>query len=421
MLIPEILPDEFVLGYRSRLRILNGFADSEQLMAALLPKTRRSISSQTGTAGITAIATLLGMDCTELVRGHSMIPFIRAIAQRDPDQPHGDPAGAQRLVRSGLREIRGAAHHCPACVAEDMDFRGIPYWRRSHQIPGLDWCPKHGHPLVVGERTLFDHLPPVSLSSLGAWNVSEEFDHPVIRRYGEIALGLMDLRNPIHCQKASRVIGQAARNAGLRISPMGKRTLPSDLAKEQLPTGWLTRHFPQVANKAALEYISNFDGACAPRSASYSTNAYVLIAALLYPSADEALFALTHADLCAQLPKSMSRSTLKQDNRRHRQLTKAYIDSDGIHGTAARILTAEAKNISKKLSEIGLPSLSGVNTETRAALLAFLQGASFDQACKEGGLDASTLMDILRTACLPLRSALEAMDSMGSGLKPSVH
>ena len=421
MLIPQILPDEFVLGYRARIRILNGFPDNESLMDRLLPNSRWSISCRTGTPAITALANAAGTDCTELVCRHSMIPFIRAIVHRDPGQAHGDLDGAQRLVRSGLKEIRGAAHYCPACVLEDLDFWGVPYWRRSHQIPGLDWCPKHGHSLVTAGRELFDNLPPDFPSHIADYNLSAEFEHPVTRRYGEIALGLMDLKNPIVSTDVSRILGHAARAAGLRVSPTGRRALPSDLAREQLPITWLARHFPLVANKAPLEYISNFDGVCAPKNASFSTDAYVLVAALLYPSADEALFAITHQEHCPLPQVTASRSTLIQDNGRNRQLIKAFILSDGNHAAAAKTLTAEAKNISRKLNEIGLPSLAGVKPETRAALFAFLQGVPLDQACTEGGLEIGALTEILRSACLPLLSALEAIANNAPPTKPSVH
>jgi hypothetical protein len=421
MLIPQILPDEFLLGYQARLRILNGFPNNESLMKALLPNDRRSVGTKTGSTVITALANLLGTDCPELVCRHSMIPFIRAIARDDPDQAHGAPDSTRRLVRSGLRAIRRAAHFCPACVAEDMDFRGIPYWRRSHQIPGLDWCPKHGQALLPAERNLFEALPPAFSWRMEDSGYPEKIEHPVTRRYGEIALGLIDLKRPINASDAGRILGNAARAMGLRLSPNGRRALPSDLAKEQLPTTWLERHFPRVANKLPYDYIKSFDGVCLTKGSAFATGAYALVAALIYPSADEALFALTHPECCPPQKAVPLRSTLIQDSRRTRQLTNAYVDSDGIPGVAARILNAEPKNIRMRLCELGLPSLKGLDGEARSPLLAFLQGAPIEQVCSARELDATGLMSLVRAACLPLRSALEAMESKGPRTKPSVH
>lgn len=281
MLIPEILPDEFVLGYRARLRILNGFPDNEFLMRALQPNTRRSISQQTGTPAITVLSNAMGTNCTDFVFRHSLIPFICAITQRGAGLEHGSPQVGQRLVRSGLRVIRETAHYCRSCVEEDLSFWGVPYWRRSHQIPGVDWCAKHGCSLIATGQDGFEKLPNDLIAPVADAGFSEEADHSILRRYGEIAQGLMDRKQPIHCNDASRVLGNAARTAGLRISPKGRRALPSDLAREQLPATWLAKHFPRIANKAELEYVSNFDGVCAPKSASFTTEAYVLMAALL--------------------------------------------------------------------------------------------------------------------------------------------
>lgn len=52
------------------------------------------------------------------------------------------------LLTSGL----GAAHPlkaCPACVAGDLSSHGWPYWRRSHQLPGVWICVQHQMSLTV--------------------------------------------------------------------------------------------------------------------------------------------------------------------------------------------------------------------------------------------------------------------------------
>lgn len=421
MLSPQILPDEFVLGYRARVRILNGFTTNDSMMRALLPNAQWSIASQTGTPPVVALANISGTDCIEFVCRHSMIPFVRAIVRRDPKQGHGDPKGGARLMRSGVRELRGAAYFCPDCAKEDMDFWGIPYWRRSHQIPGIDWCLKHGHRLQCTDKESFDQLPPGLEFNIADCSRSEEADHPVIRRYGEIIEGLMDRKTPIFCTDVGRILGKAAQLYGLRISPRGRRQLPSDLAKEKVPSAWLSRHFPHVASKPSFEYVSNFDAVCEGKSACFTTEAYVLAAALLFSSADEALFALTHPESSMPFKPLDSRSKLLPNDRRSRQLMAAYIHSNGKHHLVARILNAEEKNITKLLYESGLPALGNVDVEMRTALVQVLQGMPWDQVCYDGGPDSAALMEILRSACHPLLFALQAMEALGKKSKPSVH
>lgn len=38
---------------------------------------------------------------------------------------------------------------CPACAREDLVGAGFAWFRRMHQLPGVDWCLKHSHPLHV--------------------------------------------------------------------------------------------------------------------------------------------------------------------------------------------------------------------------------------------------------------------------------
>lgn len=40
---------------------------------------------------------------------------------------------------------------CAVCVAEDMQSRGETYWRRSHHLPGVSVCARHGVPLMETE------------------------------------------------------------------------------------------------------------------------------------------------------------------------------------------------------------------------------------------------------------------------------
>ena len=39
---------------------------------------------------------------------------------------------------------------CPRCLEEDVAAHGQGYWRTTHQLPGVYFCPSHGEPLLMG-------------------------------------------------------------------------------------------------------------------------------------------------------------------------------------------------------------------------------------------------------------------------------
>lgn len=41
-----------------------------------------------------------------------------------------------------------APRYCPLCAQEDKRIWGEAYWHIEHQIPAMDVCPNHGHPLL---------------------------------------------------------------------------------------------------------------------------------------------------------------------------------------------------------------------------------------------------------------------------------
>jgi hypothetical protein len=94
----------------------------------------------------------------EIVRDHTCIPalmpFVRpkhvpALLDHLLDGKH--VRGVSAVVGFSGRNIesRPAMALCLECLKADR-ARGVPYWHREHQLPGLGYCPQHGVPLVAG-------------------------------------------------------------------------------------------------------------------------------------------------------------------------------------------------------------------------------------------------------------------------------
>jgi hypothetical protein len=104
------------------------------------------------------------MTTSELIQSHTLLPYFSAFLPEDRTQ----------FVQSAMRGVLGSAVNarlgllassvkippylrvCEQCMIEDERAFGLPYWHRSHQLPGVFVCYKH-------ECVLEDSVIPYSL------------------------------------------------------------------------------------------------------------------------------------------------------------------------------------------------------------------------------------------------------------------
>lgn len=87
---------------------------------------------------------ITSMTVSGLTRIHysQYVQMMRMLQYADPDIN----LASSGLSRFAVRQLRV----CPYCYEEDKQ-KGEPYFRRIHQIPGLELCPRHRSPLMVYE------------------------------------------------------------------------------------------------------------------------------------------------------------------------------------------------------------------------------------------------------------------------------
>lgn len=90
-------------------------------------------------------------DLERLVEQHTIAPFYLPLRDQNArdlvlSSMGGDGIGSLKF-RLGLLTSRFGASHplkaCPECAREDVAAGLPPYWRRSHQFPGVWICPSH--------------------------------------------------------------------------------------------------------------------------------------------------------------------------------------------------------------------------------------------------------------------------------------
>jgi hypothetical protein len=89
---------------------------------------------------------------TALVRAHTVlphyVPFVEMpLARRVQALLCTGPAGAVHAALGIMASrIRQPTHlrYCHECIVADTQACGVGYWHRTHQLPGVLWCVRHG-------------------------------------------------------------------------------------------------------------------------------------------------------------------------------------------------------------------------------------------------------------------------------------
>ena len=157
MIRPEVLPEEFALGYKGRVMAFNGMTDPKLAMDALMEWSGNAGTSRRNFSTVELLAAVAEIDVAQFVRAHTALPLRRAVVAALQGVEHGCTSQRSLLWSMALRETRPGAYLCTQCVEEDLAFHGVPYWRREHQMPGLYSCTKHRLPLGVGAGV----IPPL--------------------------------------------------------------------------------------------------------------------------------------------------------------------------------------------------------------------------------------------------------------------
>lgn len=271
MIIPYPLPDELSLGHLGRIGRLNA-----SISEAINPHHW----------DLNRIANSCGIDAEKYAYLHSFLPFSQFLTRviEKPNQERWDER-SRRL--KGFEIPRYCASLCEQCVIEDIRFRGYSYWRRSHQIPGMLLCQKHGDMLLYMSSSIaYDSTPVECLTKAKPMDKCFEKQLnkvlPDIMRYLNICTQLLEYRSPVDIRKIRKLFNERTKKAGLKIVKIqGKPDIQflSDLVIERFPIGWLETVFPGIDNKLKGKYFSSIDRVVC--TAPYCTSGESIAMALL--------------------------------------------------------------------------------------------------------------------------------------------
>lgn len=410
------LPEEIEQGYLGRVMRINGYRSLTELSDAIteLYQVERSVQ---GRSWFDMLCKVANMSSEQFAQRHTTLPLKRGITSYFPEIAHG-ATGRPTITRQALYRQYAAAFFCEQCAQADLAFHGMRYWRREHQTPGQLWCSKHGNALnstIDPDAMLLSPAQLIEQSCLTPQAVVQEAQtNPFVVRYLELVAVMYERTSPLDVGKVAPVLRDRAKLKGFHAYAGPVRSaLISDRICEVFPHSWLERVFPSLLGKKKGEVLHQVDGALYMRKSSSSTIAYLLVLAVLFETADEAINTLQAAQSGALVPEVLLRQmryVLPADE----ALVEAYISARGDVSSVAKMWEIPKRCIQKRLLELGLPDLAvdlGKAVSPKEGLQAFyLKKLSYQESLMLSGMVCRQFDGLLRHCGPNVVKALIKMD-----------
>lgn len=411
------LPEEMDRGYLGRVMRMNGYRKLEDFSHALKDLNQAKEVAR-GRSWHDLLCSLVGMESEDFSQRHTTLPLRRGITSYFPDIAHGSADRPTIMAKNTVSRKYLAAFFCEQCAQADIAFHGMSYWRREHQTPGQLWCSKHSVPLrFTTEPDAMQNSPARSVAKahpIPLAIVQEARENAFVQRYLELVSAMYERNTPLAVGRIAPVLRDRAKlkcfhaYAGPVRSP-----LISDHICAVFPAKWLERVFPSLMQKSQGVALPQIDGALFMRKSSSSTVAYLLVLAVLFDSAEQAIKSLQDAHDGVMVPPVLLRRrtyALPADD----ELMDAYINALGQISKISQVWALPKCRIQKRLLELGLPNLDAKTEKTaslRAGMLAFyVEGQSYAESLEISGMTSRRFDALLRVSGPNFCRALRKMD-----------
>jgi hypothetical protein len=298
MVYTDPMPDEISGGHMGRLRWLNGWSDRLTATQALRRELLSDgIASQDSTA-LFLLAAASNMRATDYARLHSMMPALRLASAFGASIPHGSMEGTRSARVHGVWLPRGLPLVCIDCIREDIDRWGFSWYRRSHQLVGVDWCEKHGRELARVKScdpfwlTPYGQATSGALSWVGAYCRTFSATSTFVRRYTTIASATLTMAAPSSAVDINARLAQRADLLGINGQDGDSGHSLARAILDQAPEAWLSEHFPGVTASREGFLVTSVDKVLCRMDYAPEGPTYALAMAALYEDADSAVQAI---------------------------------------------------------------------------------------------------------------------------------
>jgi len=290
MILIDPMPDEIAAGYDGRLRVLNGWTDrwtsTQELRGALATEGL----DHNGPSALYLLASAARIPPTAFARLHTLLPVVNVASDFGAGVPHGS-RNCGTGIHYGVKGTGARPRVCHECTQEDLNHWGFSWYRRAHQLHGVDWCDKHGCALSwVDSHDPFCSPPHVWFAQEACYEIADPWTTPchapaLLQRYAAVCIALLDHEAPASTRSLNPVLARRASAQGLSLALLQANI--EDLA----PPDWIAQNFPHVRSRTGIGHTTigrllRRPGCVAPGPD------YALLIALLFDDIDGAMIEL---------------------------------------------------------------------------------------------------------------------------------
>lgn len=364
------MPDEFMPGHLARFAYINGFSSSSTFITELTSHSREACKNGDPLEIYQRFCSLLMIDSNNYLGKHTMLPIERMAAL---EETMIDSYEKPRIThhQSILMKLNERAFFCVTCAEEDVIQHGFSYWRRTHQIHGINWCIHHGTDFPLSHVSGFDGYEKQPHSILNAettildGNNRSEF----IIRYAEISAHILTASIRYPRKHLASVINTRIISSGFVISQHSEKFRISDICRDLLPADWLSTYFKSIHIGQHLKYCPAID-AVSFSMQGISGYSYILALSVIFNDKLSTVKALeTKFESALQITRQE-----KIDKSDH--IIQLYFEFGGNHSFILKSTSYSSPVVYKTLKCAGLPSLSYVDESVKYSVLKFLKSTT---------------------------------------------
>lgn len=420
----EPMPGEPALAHQGRLALFLGIKTEKQFKELVRQHLPVGAADANSLSRLGQLAAISGMSLADYARQHSMLGVFRVVVPPKDWAPFGSSDDARYVRSQGMLIHKAQACLCPQCVKEDLDHWKFSWFRRSHQIEGVDWCPSHKVRLLsVTANDPWSKLPQHWVESGEVSEIADDRDceSEFEARYAEIGMSMLERAAPLSVQALASVLSERALALGLRRSRVGRRLNLSDLLRQTAPAQWLQAHWPEVSHKLSGDFVMALDRVISHKSYAQRGTSYLTAMATLWHSTLELHQALQQAS--AVEPAQVQATPRVHGNTVEfwqGAVWSAYLRCKGNVARMASDLGIDRIHLAARLPELGLVSVKRLpDSPRRRAFMRFEAGESLRKACEEEKADIDEVEALIRISCARQATALRKIGEPRKS-KPSV-
>jgi len=383
LIVPTLMPDELLLGYLGRLGFVNDYPDYLTAKKILKNIFVNHYHKEYQYPLALQLANILNVDPEMIVKNHTLVPIMRSI-----DTQNIPSHDVSVLKAMGYSLAKPNVCFCENCISEDLNYIGHSYWRRSHQIHGIDFCYKHDTPLMMATIENAHYQFPQKIFKSGKFLqqkiISSEYKHPVIQKYIQLIDDYIEIQSTIKYRYILKMLKHKALMKNTTKS-QGAQHYISDFIIENTPINWLVKHFPIFKKKSLNVPICCID---APHKAPNLFNLLLMISNMM-PEANSQILQSRRSSFSPTLPHLNNHLTKFKANILYKKHNEIYTQ---ISEELARF---ELKT-THHLQQFRLPVQDDLNDATSEAVLDFFRGTSLKNIMQRKSVNFTAFEMLIR-------------------------